>query len=575
MGRRDWRAADRSGSDDTGDSTIAESPPPSTPPATAEQPSVPKPAEGFQIPDPFPAATHALGADRLERMVWVFLALGIAVRTNRFLLDFPLWRDESFLAQNYLDRSFLQLMQPLDDFQIAPILYLWLQQAILKLLGFSESTLRLLPFLCGVGSLFLFRHLAGCLLRGSAYLLAFGTFAVAYPLVRYSGEAKPYGSDMFVSLLLFTLAVQWCRQRGNRRWWWALTLALPPALALSYPAVFVAGGIAATMAAVLWRRGTLGDWLKWGVTCAAIGGGFAAVYFASARAQMACSGQDQQAAFAAAFPPLDSLKNFALFVVANNTSESMAYPIGGDHGASALTTLFCLTGLAIILRGRRFSLAVLCTAPLALSFLAAVLHRYPYGNHVRFSLFMAPIVCLLAGLGAAACLSRLKIRRGPAARPLKAAMAVLALIAAVTAACNLLKPYKEACWQHDRDFARWLWCDMAQDAELVCYVNDLHGKKGNEDLASIYYCNQRIYSARLAKRQPAQLDRVSKDHPLRVARLHGPSSGESREAEFRHWLQSQEAKYRLVACEKFPITIGFRQEVECVDEVELYEFVPK
>ena len=67
--------------------------------------------------------------------------------------------------------------------------------------------------------------------------------------------------------------------------------------------------------------------------------------------------------------------------------------------------MFCLAALVILIRSRRFSLALLCTTPLALSFAAAVLHRYPYGNHARFALFMAPIFCLLTGLGAAAFLS--------------------------------------------------------------------------------------------------------------------------------------------------------------------------
>ena len=95
---------------------------------------------------------------------------------------FPLWPDESYLAENFLDRRFLGLTQPLDYIQIAPILYLWLQHAILKLLGFSELTLRFYAFACGIGSLFLFRYLASRLLQGTAYLLAFGIFAVAYPL---------------------------------------------------------------------------------------------------------------------------------------------------------------------------------------------------------------------------------------------------------------------------------------------------------------------------------------------------------------------------------------------------------
>ena len=71
--------------------------------------------------------------------------------------------------------------------------------------------------MCGIGSLFVFRHLAGRLLQGIAFLLAVGVFAVAYPLIRYSAEAKPYGPDMLVSLALLTLTVEWLRQSAAIR----------------------------------------------------------------------------------------------------------------------------------------------------------------------------------------------------------------------------------------------------------------------------------------------------------------------------------------------------------------------
>ena len=151
---------------------------------------------------------------------------------------------------------------------------------------------------------------------------------------------------------------------------------------------------------------------------------------------------------------------------------------------------------------------------------------------------------------------------------------VLALIAAGSAVRDFFKPYKEPCWGRNRDFARWFWCDKAQDAELACYVHDMHGMKAGGDLASIYYCNQRIYSARLAKQDPVQLDRVSKNHPLRVARFHGSAVSVADETEFRHWLESKEREYRLVRRESFPMTFWIQRELKCVEDVELYEFVP-
>ena len=147
------------------------------------------------------------------RLAWAFIALGVLVRSIRFLLDFPLWPDEAYLAHNYLDRGYLELLQALDYRQVAPLLYLWVQKTFVMICGFSEYSLRLYVFLGSLASLLLFRDLASRLLQGMTRLIGdWLLFAVAYPLIRYSAEAKPYGSDMLVSLVLLVLLVRLARQ---------------------------------------------------------------------------------------------------------------------------------------------------------------------------------------------------------------------------------------------------------------------------------------------------------------------------------------------------------------------------
>ena len=114
------------------------------------------------------------------------------------------------------------MLQPLHYCQVAPTLFLWGQLTLVKLLGFNEYTLRLIPFLCGLGSLLLFRHVAGRLLQGVALVLAVGLFAVAYPMTRYAAEAKPYGCDLLLALALLALASSGCggqtRRDGSGAW---------------------------------------------------------------------------------------------------------------------------------------------------------------------------------------------------------------------------------------------------------------------------------------------------------------------------------------------------------------------
>ena len=294
-----------------------------------------KPAEGFTPLDPFPAATAMFGADRLAQIAWAFVGLGIVIRMIRFLLNFPLWPDEAYLAHNYLDRGYLELLRPLDYGQVAPLLYLWVQKTVVAICGFSEYSLRLYAFLGSIASLLVFRHLAGRLLPGIARLLAIGIFAVAYPLIRYAAEAKPYGSDMLVTLLLLALLIEWRLASRRTRWFWALAVAMPLAVLLSYPAMFVVPAISLAMLIELFRSGgapgTLGrrQWLAWLGVNVATAGGLALLFFASAHAQIATAGPDMQTGWEQAFPPLHSAKQMALFLLESHTGEALAYPAGG------------------------------------------------------------------------------------------------------------------------------------------------------------------------------------------------------------------------------------------------------
>ncbi len=579
MGRRNRRWADRSLSEASEDASVTNRTSAQPRPSPAKPSATPKPADGFTLPDPCPAASQKFGADRMARIAWAFIGLGIVIRSIRFLLDFPLWPDEAFLAHNYLDRGYLDLLRALEYGQVAPLLYLWVQKTIVVICGFSEYSLRLFVFLGSIASLLLFRHLAGRLLQGVARLMAIGTFAVAYPLVRYSAEAKPYGNDMLVTLLLLVLLIEWRLRRHETRWLWALALAMPLAILLSYPAVFTVPAVSLAMAIELLPSGTRRQWLAWVGVNLAVGAALALLFFASARAQIDDAGPYMRTNWEQAFPPLHSVKQMALFLLESHTGEAFSYPAGGAHGASSLTTLCWLTAMVLLIRGRRFWLATLFTVPLLLNFAAAALHGYPYGGHSRLMLYMAPILCLLTGYGAAAILSVLKNRRWSVAAPVVATLVLLAAVGSITSVRDFLKPYKETCWQRNRDFARWFWTDKALDAELVCVSTDCNqpvsSAPGGDELASVYFCNQRIYSRRHAQHLSPQLERVSKDRPLRCARFRPAAATEEDEAKFKDWLRSMEAKYRLVARESYPLTFFVHEhELQYIDQVEMYEFVP-
>lgn len=188
--------------------------------------------------------TATPGPLTIEQWGWLFVGVGLALRVVRFLLPFPLWCDEYQIADNFLDRDFAGLASPLRNNQVAPLGFLWAELASVRGLGFHEWSLRLVPFLCGVGSLLLMRHVSRRLLPGAAQVFAIAVLAVAYYPIRLGSEVKPYAGDLLVSLGILACLTEWHRERASPRWLWILAALIIPGLLLSFPAVFVGGAAA-------------------------------------------------------------------------------------------------------------------------------------------------------------------------------------------------------------------------------------------------------------------------------------------------------------------------------------------
>ena len=463
------------------------------------------------VPIEAPLLDHSVGMARgaegatgwLPHAVWAFVALGVVLRLGRYLLHFPLWSDEAYVAANLIDRGYTDLLAPLDFGQVCPPLFLWIELAAVKLLGFSEWSLRLFPVLCGVGAVFLFRHVAARLFSGVPLLAAVGIFAVSYAPVRHAVEVKPYASDLFVSLSLLALALKWRAEPLQTRWLWLLTAATPIAIGLSYPAVFVAGGVSLAVFADLWKRGQRRDWLALTSYNAALVLSFAVLFLAFGRAQYDHS-VDRAATtdfWASRFPPLTEPLSLVVWMLEQHTGRMFGYPVGGDHGGSAVVFVCCAVAAIALWRWRQSTVLVLLLTPFALNLVAAALNRYPYGGSARVTQHLAPMICLLAGLGIAPMLARLK---DPA--QWRAAVSTLAALLAIFGGGmmvhDVVRPYKQPYDEQMRDFARYLWRERASDAHLACMSRDLHldfasaALRGSGAAQAQYLCNQAIYSPR-------------------------------------------------------------------------------
>src|ERR1035437_966276 len=118
----------------------------------------------------------------------------------------------------------------------------------------------------------------------------------------------------------------------------------------------------------------------------------------------------------------------------------LAYPVGGSHGASTLTFLCVVAGAVTLYRTRR-GLIVFLLSPFPLAFVTAAFRRYPYGDAIRTSLYMAPAVCLLADARLQTILKTV-LPPGSASCGIRVAATAHAVIAGVGIAIDVTQPDK-------------------------------------------------------------------------------------------------------------------------------------
>ena len=533
----------------------------------------------------------------LNVVVWGFVAIGVAVRLARYLARFPLWGDEIMLAGGLLSRDFAGLATPLDEHQCAPLLFLWIEAASTRLLGFSEWSLRLFPLICGIAGVFVYRRLASRLLTGLPLAFAVGVFAVAYFPIRHAVELKPYSSDLFVSLVLVTLAVEYHRAPKQARWLCLLALAAPLAIGLSYPAAFVGGGVFLGLFRRVLRQGPWKHRLALALFGLNLMATFIFFYWLASGGQFRSSAEFMRRYWASAFPPVSEPAKLPLWLLLTHTGEMFAYPIGGARGASVATTLCCLIGgITAWKRGQKL-FPVMFLSTLGLAFTAGVLQAYPYGSNTRLVLYLAPFICLLAGQGGAELLVRV-CKAQDRQRCSLASLAMLAAIGVGILVFDLVHPYKHGVDQVHQGFARWFWTRHAADYDLYCPYSEDGLAFDQNCVPTAYLCYQRVYGPK--RFQETRLPPLSKslsiasedsvvptassghaETPIRVASAQRPllaviysTTGSIRdERTFESWLANMTRANKLVGQREYSVQLLIPREGRFEGKYEVYEFV--
>ncbi len=518
---------------------------------------------------------HALVRVTHERLAWAFVLLGCLACTVRYALGFPLIPDEAALAVNIARRGYEGLLLELEFGQMAPPLFLMVEEWVTRVLGFNEWTLRAFPFACALGAIVLFRFVARQVLTGWAFVLAVAVFSVSYWPLRYSAEVKPYAVDMLIACAWLLLALKWNQSENP----WRFLLAMIP-LALvgfgfSFPSVFVAGGAVMYMT-LAGRHGWVTRLVQPGLVGLCLLAGFLATYELLVPAR---SGTAEWMAdyWSDAFPPTGSIVAMAWWFLDVFAGELMPYPMGGENFASVGTLLVVMVGVVALVRSKRFGVLLLLAGPVALGLFAAFVHKYPFGTPTRLQLYLAPVFCLLAGMGLGTLLPRIP---APSWRgPMRVACLLLACIAVATMAKDVLVPQKSSTDEALRDATRLIWAPARFDGPRPLSLREDLGAafvpepEGMQSEVTRFLAN---YHMRVQREHEAEQERdIDPGEPVEVVTFY--VEGRVDEAMREAWITGFEASHGLRFAGSGLLTIphvGNHEELLRFDRIEILRFEP-
>ncbi|MDG3003500.1 hypothetical protein [Paludisphaera mucosa] len=512
-------------------------------------------------------------------MSWMLVALGIVVRLVRYLVDYPIWHDEAFLAASLWDRGFGDLAaRPLEYGQVAPWLFMAIERLFVQALGYSELTLRLFPTICSVASVVVFRHLISRVVRGWGLVLATGVLACAFYPIRHGNEIKPYASDLLAAILILTFAVEYLRRPDSPRWWWIGAAALPVLLGVSYPAVFVSGGVCAATAPGILLRGSTrvrAAFVAYGLVMVA---SFLSIYLAATVVQQREMGSHYRFGYwKDSFPPLDSPAWIPVWLLDQHAGNLMGYPVGERRGGSTATLICAIAGITALWRAGRRTLAATLTAPFALGLTAAFLGRYPYGGEARIVQYLAPTACLAAGLGMAVLASRIR-RPRLAIRIPRILLSALVLLGLGLIVKDVVRPYRVAKDVRSRDFARRFWTEQARDADLACAKADfgleIDPHTWEAGMSAVYLFHQRLYSPRHRAKAPFAPNplHIFEKRPLRLVLFR---DYEADHPAVQAWLAEMGRDYTLISTKSFVVDPASSRESWLRDAYGVFDFVSR
>ncbi len=398
------------------------------------------------------------------------LAAGALLRAVQYFANSSLWVDEAALARNILDRTFLQLAQPLDYAQSAPIGFLFAQKAVVSL-GSSELWLRAIPFAASLAALVLFAAVSRRLLTDFGRALAVTAFALGAPFIYFAAQAKPYASDVAVTLLLTWLLLRGIeKSRSTAYWLLAGSIAVAGCL-VSHVATLLVAAHCIVLGWCYWRgQAPLSRAQFVAVQLLWIAGGGISAWLSLG------SISDRDLAYmreihSAWFVPMPQTAAEASWL-ARRMVDAFGWPQfapprldgGLRYAVPWLYAIVATVGFGVLWMRQRPAALVLLL-PILAAVAASALRMFPLGG--RHTIFLLPMLIVAAAAGWEFITARLRERATEQSRWLAWGAAVLFLAAPIAAITRNLPPFYLEHLRPAAEYVRARW--QAGDSLYVYY----------------------------------------------------------------------------------------------------------
>ncbi len=328
-----------------------------------------------------------------QKACWIVIGAGIIFRISQYLFNRSLTEGEAALALNIVQRTYSELLKPLDYIQAAPLGFLILQKFATAIFGTHEYALRIFPLIAGIISLFLFYEIAKKAINEKALPIALILFAVGDHLIYFSSEVKQYSSDVAITLLILLLTINIMKNNYTFRNLFLFGCVGAISFWFSHPALFTfCGGTVALFFSIL--RNKKRHIILWLCTAIVIAGiSFVLNYFVSLESLI--GSKDFVSSWHGrfeSFPQIPFDPKWLGYVFL----RIFKFPVGLSTYELFLAVLSFLIG-CVVLFCKRMRILLVLLLPILFTIIAAEFRKYPFEG--RLLLFMTPFVVLIIAVG--------------------------------------------------------------------------------------------------------------------------------------------------------------------------------